>query len=189
MQNKRFNKIKEEILSKAQILNACSFEYSRANSAQTEAELVQVIKDNFQWCVRNGLFDEKILKHWFPNLKQHYIYFNQKKIEVSANKTEKIFVILWGNSQATVKMWNNSQATVKMWNNSQATVEMWNNSQATVEMWNNSQATVKTLGNSQATVTVQNNSLVRDLNRRTLIVPKGFNFQIVTREVKENDTN
>ena len=55
-----FQEIKEEILRRGREANACD-EIDRAEDSDNLAELAQVIKDNFRWCVRNSVLDTYII--------------------------------------------------------------------------------------------------------------------------------
>lgn len=48
-----FNELKQELLDKAKKAGACTDQYKRAYKAETEAELLEVINDNLNWCADN----------------------------------------------------------------------------------------------------------------------------------------
>ena len=144
-----FSEIKQEILDRARFGAACRHEYGRAYAAETLGDLCTVIKDNFNWCCRNGVIDAPLLEKYKKDFARNEIYVNID--------TERGFLLCDGN--ATVEAYGNTMveacgnATVEAWNN--ATVEAWDN--ATVEAYDN--ATVEAYGN--ATVEAYDNATVK----------------------------
>ena len=176
-----FSEIKQEILDRARRAEACRPEYGRAYAAETLGDLCTVIKDNFNWCCRNGVIDAPLLEKYKEDFAGNEIYVNID--------TERGFLLCDGN--ATVEAWNDStveacvnakvkaydNAKVKAYDNAKveayddatmkayddATVKAWNDAtvkaydDATVEAFGN--ATVEAFGN--ATVEAWNNATVR----------------------------
>ena len=160
-----FSEIKQEILDRARRAEACRPEYGRAYAAETLGDLCTVIKDNFNWCCRNGVIDAPLLEKYKEDFAGNEIYVNID--------TERGFLLCDGN--ATVEAWNDStveacgNAKVKAYDNAKveayddatmkayddATVKAWND--ATVKAYDD--ATVEAFGN--ATVEAWNNATVR----------------------------
>ena len=141
----KFNEIKAEILSRAKEADACKEQYGRAYKSETLAELMQVVKDNFDWACRNKVITPDLIEKYREEFAENNIWLNVNVTSgflLCGNST----VEAWGNS--TVEAWDNS--TVKAYDNS--TVEAYDNS--TVEAWDNStvkaydNSTVKAWGNS-----------------------------------------
>ena len=159
-----FNDFKNEILRRAKEADACSGEYRRAYQSNDYSELMQVIKDNFDFAVRRKVIDPSLIETYKDQFTANQIYCNvdvtagfllasdNATVEASDNATveasDNATVEAWGN--ATVKASDN--ATVKAWGN--ATVEASDN--ATVEAWGN--ATVKASDN--ATVEAWGNAYI-----------------------------
>ena len=135
-----FLEFKEEILKRAKATNACTNEYKRAYRSESFSELMQVIKDNFNFACLRKVIDSELIKLYKNQFNENKIYCN---VDVSKG-------FLLASDNATVKAWDN--ATVKAWGN--ATVKAWGN--ATVKAWGN--ATVKAWGN--ATVEAWDNATV-----------------------------
>ena len=144
-----FSEIKQEILDRARRAEACRPEYGRAYAAETLGDLCTVIKDNFNWCCRNGVIDAPLLEKYKEDFAGNEIYVNID--------TERGFLLCDGN--AKVEAWND--ATVAACGN--AKVKAYDNAKvgacgnATVEAWNN--ATVRAYDN--ATVEAYDNATVR----------------------------
>ncbi|MCC8089134.1 MAG: hypothetical protein LIO79_07715 [Rikenellaceae bacterium] len=135
-----FNDFKNEILRRAKEADACSGEYRRAYQSNDYSELMQVIKDNFDFAVRRKVIDPSLIESYKDQFTANQIYCN---VDVTAG-----FLLASGN--ATVRASGN--ATVRASGN--ATVEAWGN--ATVEASGN--ATVRASGN--ATVRASGNAYI-----------------------------
>jgi hypothetical protein len=61
-----FNKIKEAALAILATKNPCHEQLRRVRNAQTEEDLLQVAKDNLDWCSENGACPDDILKMFTP---------------------------------------------------------------------------------------------------------------------------
>ena len=99
-----FSEIKQEILDRARRAEACRPEYGRA-AAETLGDLCTVIKDNFNWCCRNGVIDAPLLEKYKEDFAACDIYVN--------TDAERGFLLCDGN--ATVEACGN--ATVEAYDN------------------------------------------------------------------------
>ncbi|WP_294554011.1 hypothetical protein, partial [uncultured Bacteroides sp.] len=124
----KFNQFKEEILKRAKRADACKPEYSRAYKSESFAELIQVIKDNFNFAVSGKVIEPVSIEAYKDEFNANDVWCN---VDCSSG------FLLCGN--ATVEAYGN--ATVKAYGN--ATVEAYGN--ATVEAYGN--ATVEAYGN------------------------------------------
>ena len=143
-----FKELKEEIIKRAKAADACTSEYKRAYKSESFEELLQVIKDNFDFAVRRKVIDIELIKLYENEFNNNKIYGN---IDISEGYLLVDNATVRASGNATVRAWGN--ATVEAWDN--ATVEAWGN--ATVEAWGN--ATVRAWGN--ATVRASGNATVR----------------------------
>ena len=57
-----------KILELAKKENACSDQFARCQNATTERELLQVVKDNFNWCYSRKVITVEILDLFTPEL-------------------------------------------------------------------------------------------------------------------------
>ncbi|WP_221405443.1 hypothetical protein, partial [Dysgonomonas mossii] len=150
-----FKELKEEIIKRAKAADACTSEYKRAYKSESFEELLQVIKDNFDFAVRRKVIDIELIKLYENE-------FNNNKIYGNIDISEGYLLV----DNATVRAWGN--ATVRAWGN--ATVEAWGN--ATVEASGN--ATVEASGNAtvrasdSATVEASGNATVRASGNATV---------------------
>ena len=109
----KFNQFKEEILKRAKQADACKPEYARAYKSETFAELIQVIKDNFNFAVSGKVIEPNIIEEYKDEFNTNDVWCN---VERSSG-----FVLAYGN--ATVEAYDN--ATVEAYGN--ATVEAYDN--------------------------------------------------------------
>ena len=144
----KFNQFKEEILKRAKQADACKPEYARAYKSETFAELIQVIKDNFNFAVSGKVIEPNIIEEYKDEFNTTDVWCN---VERSSG-----FVLAYGN--ATVEAYGN--ATVEAYDN--ATVKAYGN--ATVKAYGN--ATVKAYGN--ATVKAYDNATVKAYDNATV---------------------
>ena len=108
----KFTEIKTEILRRARENNACREQYGRAYNSNNLAELMQVVKDNFNWACANHVITPDLIETYRTEFSDHEIYLN--------TDVEKGFLLC---NTARVKAWGN--ATVEAYGN--ATVEAWGN--------------------------------------------------------------
>jgi hypothetical protein len=138
-----FKAFRKTILEAAKAADACADQYRRASQAKEGTALLEVITDNFLWCVSHQVITSEILTSYYSSeeLWAAGVYTSGNH---DARGKARIFVM--GN--ATVKAGGNAtveagdNATVKAWGN--ATVEAGGN--ATVEAGDN--ATVEAGDNS-----------------------------------------
>ena len=100
-----FQEIKNEILRRGREANACD-EIDRAEASENLAELAQVIKDNFDWCVYNRVLDTEIISKYKEDFAGVGIYANEScgnGYVVIDRDVEKIYgeaiAILCGNAK------------------------------------------------------------------------------------------
>ena len=150
MNTDNFEAIKAEILKRAKEHHACTEQYGRAYKSENLAELMQVIKDNFNWARHNDVVTPDIIEQYREDFAVNDIYLN-----VDVNRG---FLIC---DNATVEAYGNAtveahgSATVTAYGN--ATVTAYGS--ATVTACDN--ATVKAYGS--ATVTACDNAYCTSL--------------------------
>ncbi|WP_179098961.1 hypothetical protein, partial [Porphyromonas gingivalis] len=77
MKTNNFLELKETILASARIAEACREQYGRAYSSETPEELMEVIKDNFHWCVTNKVLTVPLIKEYRDLFTEHGIHCNE----------------------------------------------------------------------------------------------------------------
>ena len=76
MNTDNFEAIKAEILKRAKRNFACAKQYSRAYKSENLAELLKVIKDNFQWACHNFVVTPDIIEQYREDFAANDIYLN-----------------------------------------------------------------------------------------------------------------
>ena len=74
----KFQEIKNEILRRGREANACD-EIDRAEESDNLAELAQVIKDNFNWCVNKKVISTEIIGKYKEEFASVGIYANESR--------------------------------------------------------------------------------------------------------------
>ena len=64
---KQFENFKAFITEKGKQAKACKEEYTRVLKSENYQELLQVIKDNYNWCFNNSIFTKEELIKLVPN--------------------------------------------------------------------------------------------------------------------------
>ena len=129
----RFEELKKIILDRAREAHACREQYGRAYMAEDFRQLMEVVRDNFNWAVTHSVIDGDLIDTYRDE-------FNAGRIWHNEDVTDG-FLLACGN--ATVRAYGN--ATVEACGN--ATVRACGN--ATVRAYGN--ATVEACGSSYVT--------------------------------------
>ena len=179
MEQKTFEKIKEELLLRAKKAGACQIGYAMGLRSQSKADILKAITDNWFWVLRTArIVDAEYLEDNFTEeeLTEAGIY-TQKYHEVTTTSFACGSATVEAYGSATVKAYDSAtvkacdSATVKAYGSAtvkaydSATVEAYDS--ATVEAYDSAtveaygSATVKACGS--ATVEAYENSYVEDL--------------------------
>lgn len=75
---KTFKEFKDFIKNQGKKSNACQEQYKRVLESETFEELLQVIKDNYNWCYSNNVFTKEELINYVPyqTLLDNGFYYN-----------------------------------------------------------------------------------------------------------------
>ena len=145
----RFEELKKIILERARAAGACREQYGRAYKAESLADLMAVVRDNFYWAVSNSVIDGELIDTYKSE-------FNEGRIWHNENTTDGC---LLASGSATVRA--SGSATVRAYDS--ATVEA--SGSATVEA--SGSATVRASGSAtvraygSATVEASGSATVR----------------------------
>ena len=80
MKTDKFNEIKDGIISRAREAFACRKEFRRAYKSETLAELMQVVKDNFEWAYENKVITSSFIKEYEEEFAKNNIWLNRDVI-------------------------------------------------------------------------------------------------------------
>jgi len=169
-----FEQVKEDVIARCKKHGACQPEFKRILDSSDFQSLLQVLKDNMNWCLKEKMIDADYLELMFGKelLWSNHIYTSGTN-SVRLSEAKAVVVTLgssqntikswdssqntiesWDSSQNTIKSLGSSQNTIKSWDSSQNTIESWDSSQNTIESWDSSQNTIKSWDSSQNTAAV-----------------------------------
>lgn len=77
----RFKIFKNKILTRAKEQRFCKIGYARALKAQTFEELMEVIKDNFEWAATHKIIDERLIRKYKEEFYENGIFCNREVYE------------------------------------------------------------------------------------------------------------
>ena len=77
----RFEELKKVILERARAAEACREQYGRAYKAGNIDELMEVVRDNFQWCCNNGVIDGELIDRYKTEFNECKIWHNEDASE------------------------------------------------------------------------------------------------------------
>ena len=180
----RFEELKKEILIRAHKAEACREQYGRAYGAETLDALMEVVRDNFNWCCDNDVLDGDIIDRYKAEFNAGKIWHNEARVTDGMLLLENSSAVLWDNSSAVLR--ENSSAV--LWDNSSA--ELWDNSSAVLrenssaELWDNSSAVL--LENSSA-VLLENSSAVLWDNSSAVLRDNSYGMSYSIKECKLHD--
>ena len=158
----RFEELKKIILERAHAAGACRAQYGRAYKAESLADLMAVVRDNFYWAVNNSVIDGELIDAYKSEFNEGRIWHNENISEGCLLASGSATVEAYGSAtvrasgSATVRAYNSAtveasgsatvrasgSATVRAYNS--ATVEAYDS--ATVEAYDS--ATVKASGSA-----------------------------------------
>ena len=144
----RFDELKKIILERARAAEACRAQYGRAYKAESLADLMAVVRDNFYWAVNNSVIDGELIDAYKSEFNEGGIWHNENISEGC----------LLASGSATVKA--DDSATVRA--SGSATVEAYDS--ATVEA--SGSATVKAY--DSATVEASGSATVKAYDSATV---------------------
>ena len=147
----RFEELKKEILIRAHKAEACREQYGRAYGAETLDALMEVVRDNFNWCCDNDVLDGDIIDRYKAEFNAGKIWHNEARVtdgmllleNSSAELLENSSAVLRDNSSA--ELLENSSAVLR--DNSSAVLR--ENSSAVLRenssavLWDNSSAELR----------------------------------------------
>ena len=73
----RFEELKKIILERARAAGACREQYGRAYKAESLADLMAVVRDNFYWAVSNSVIDGELIDTYKSEFNEGRIWHNE----------------------------------------------------------------------------------------------------------------
>ena len=159
METTRFEELKKEILIRAHKAEACREQYGRAYGAETLDALMEVVRDNFNWCCDNDVLDGDIIDRYKAEFNAGKIWHNETRVTDGMLLLDNSRAVLLDNSRAVLR--DNSSAVLL--DNSRAV--LLGNSSA--ELLDNSRAVLR--GNSSAELRDNSSAVLLDNSRAVLL--------------------
>jgi hypothetical protein len=163
----KFEEFYKQLLEAAKGKNACEPEYKRALTCTNKTDLLQIIKDNFNWLYNNKIINKDFLLSFYSNAElNEQLIFTDKENDINL-KTNSTVILLGsshntitsrGSSQNTITSRGSSHNTITSRDSSQNTITSRDSSQNTIETWGSSQNTITSWGSSQNTITSRSSS-------------------------------
>ena len=180
----RFEELKKEILIRAHKAEACREQYGRAYGAETLDALMEVVRDNFNWCCDNDVLDGDIIDRYKAEFNAGKIWHNEARVtdgmllleNSSAELLENSSAVLLENSSAVLR--DNSSA-VLLENSSAVLLE---NSSAVLR--DNSSAVLR--DNSSAVLWENSSAVLRD-NSSAVLWENSYGMSYSIKECKLHD--
>ena len=155
----RFEELKKEILIRAHKAEACREEYGRAYGAETLDALMEVVRDNFNWCCNNDVLDGDIIDRYKAEFNAGKIWHNEARVTDGMLLLDNSSAVLLDNSSAVLR--DNSSAELR--DNSSAV--LLDNSSAVLR--DNSSAVLR--DNSSAVLRDNSSAVLRDNSSAVLL--------------------
>ena len=144
---KKFEDFKKFIAERGKQADACASEYKRVLSSNNYGELLQVIKENYNWCYDNNVFTKQDIIDYIPNdvLLENGFYYDYNGCLVNDKKAfvyDSTIQDVRGNAtiqdvrgNATIQNVRGNATIQNVWDN--ATIQnVWGN--ATIQnVWDN----------------------------------------------------
>ena len=172
----RFEELKKEILIRAHKAEACREEYGRAYGAETLDALMEVVRDNFNWCCNNDVLDGDIIDRYKAEFNAGKIWHNEARVTDGMLLLDNSSAVLRDNSSAVLL--DNSSAELR--DNSSA--ELLDNSSAV--LLDNSSAVLR--DNSSAVLLDNSSAVLRD-NSSAVLWENSYGMSYSIKECKLHD--
>ena len=130
--NTNYDKIKSDLLDFGKRHDACIGQYQRLYKAESIEDVISVVKDNFEWCIRYKDFTDVLMANR-EQFAEHRIWINQNvKIQEGVGfllATEgMIYATSFGSSTINAKSWGTSTIYATSCDISTINATSWNTS-------------------------------------------------------------
>jgi len=129
-----FEQVKEDVIARCKKHGACQPEFKRILDSSDFQSLLQVLKDNMNWCLKEKMIDADYLELMFGKelLWSNHIYTSGTN-SVRLSEAKAVVVTL-GSSQNTIKSWDSSQNTAAVGASSSAHIADYNSAKTKYEL-------------------------------------------------------
>ena len=145
--NTNYDKIKSDLLDFGKRNGACIGQYQRLYKAESIKDVISVVKDNFEWCIKYKDFADVLMANR-EQFAEHRIWINQN-VEIQEGVgfllvTEgSINVKSWGSSTINAKSYGSSTINAKSYGSSTINAKSWGSSTINAKSWDTSTINAK----------------------------------------------
>ena len=120
--NTNYDKIKSDLLDFGKRNGACIGQYQRLYKAESIEDIISVVKDNFEWCIKYKDFADVLMANR-EQFAEHRIWINQN-VEIR----EGVGFLLVTEGSINAKSWDTSTINAKSYGTSTINAESWDTS-------------------------------------------------------------
>ena len=150
--NTNYDKIKSDLLDFGKRNGACIGQYKRLHKAESIEDVISVVKDNFEWCIKYKDFADVLMANR-EQFAEHRIWINQD-VEIQEGigfllVTERsINAKSWGSSTINAESWGSSTINAESYGTSTINAESYGTSTINAESYDTSTINAKSYGTS-----------------------------------------
>ena len=128
--NTNYDKIKSDLLDFGKRNGACIGQYQRLYKAESIEDVISVVKDNFEWCIKYKDFADVLMANR-EQFAEHRIWINQN-VEIQ----EGVGFLLVTEGSINAKSYGSSTINAKSYGTSMINAESWNTSTMVIHTLN-----------------------------------------------------
>ena len=140
--NTNYDKIKSDLLDFGKRNGACIGQYKRLHKAESIEDVISVVKDNFEWCIKYKDFADVLMANR-EQFAEHRIWINQD-VEIQ----EGIGFLLVTERSINAKSWGSSTINAESWGSSTINAESYGTSTINAESYGTSTINAESYGTS-----------------------------------------
>ena len=160
--NTNYDKIKSDLLDFGKRNSACIGQYQRLYKAESIEDVISVVKDNFEWCIKYKDFADVLMANR-EQFAEHRIWINQNveiqegvgfllvtegSINAESYGTSTINAESYGTSTINVKSYGTSTINAESCDTSTINAKSWDTSMINVKSWDTSTINAESYGTS-----------------------------------------
>ena len=140
--NTNYDKIKSDLLNFGKRHGACIGQYQRLYKTESIEDVISVVKDNFEWCIKYKDFADVLMANR-EQFAEHRIWINQN-VEIQ----EGVGFLLVTEGSINAKSWGTSTINAESWSTSTINATSWGTSTINAESYDTSTINAKSWGTS-----------------------------------------
>ena len=140
--NTNYDKIKSDLLNFGKRHGVCIGQYQRLYKTESIEDVISVVKDNFEWCIKYKDFADVLMANR-EQFAEHRIWINQN-VEIQ----EGVGFLLVTEGSINAKSWGTSTINAESWSTSTINATSWGTSTINAESYDTSTINAKSYGAS-----------------------------------------